>query len=90
MHLLKLIDVEDTPTFKRERLINTAEDTKTILSAAQFLDTETILKKLPFLNPDEVDNILEKIQQEEAERYAQVEQEQEQEQEQEETQEGEA
>ena len=88
LHLLTLIDVEDTPTFKRERLINTAEDTQTILSAAQFLDTETILKKLPFLNPDEVDNILEKVQQEEAERYAQVEQEQEQEQE--ETQEGEA
>lgn len=77
LHLLKLVDVEDTPTFKRERLINTAEDTQVILSAAQFLDIETILKKLPFLNSDEVDSILEKVQQEEAERYAQVEQEQE-------------
>lgn len=77
LHLLELVDVEDTPTFKRERLINTAEDTQVILSAAQYLDIETILKKLPFLDSDEVDSILEKVQQEEAERYAQMEQEQE-------------
>jgi len=67
--LLKLIGVEDSPTFKRSKIINMNEDTQMILSAAQYLDDETILKHLPFLNIDEVDEILEKVDQEETNRF---------------------
>ena len=51
--LLALIGIEDSPTYKRSKIINMAEDTQMVLSAAQYLDDETILKHLPFLNPDE-------------------------------------
>lgn len=67
--LLKLIGVEDSPTFKRSKIINMNEDTQMILSAAQYLDDETILKHLPFLNIDEVDEILKKVDQEEMNRF---------------------
>lgn len=66
--LLSLIGVDDSPTFKRSKVINMSEDTQMILSAAQYLDDETILKHLPFLNIDEVDEILKKVDEEELDR----------------------
>ena len=56
--LLALIGVEDSPTFKRSKIVNIAEDTQIVLSSAQYLDDETILRHLPFLNADEIDKIL--------------------------------
>ena len=70
-NILDLIGIEDSPTFKRTRITNMAEDTQMILSAAQYLDSETILEHLPFLSPDEIDEIMERKQTEEAERFAQ-------------------
>lgn len=67
--LLKLIGIDDIPTFKRSKIINMAEDTQMVLSAAQFLDDETILKHLPFLSPDEIETVLKGITREEANRY---------------------
>lgn len=67
--LLNLIGVDDAPTFKRSKIINMNEDTQMILQAAQYLDDETILKHLPFLNIDEVDEILKKVDQEEMNRF---------------------
>ena len=74
--LLELIGVNDAPTFKRSKIINMAEDTQMILQAAQFLDDETILKHLPFLNIDEISDILIKVDKEEADRYEDEEDEQ--------------
>lgn len=71
--LLKLIGVEDAPTFKRSKIINMTEDTTMVLQAAQYLDDETILKHLPFLSPDEIEGILDRKTEEEAERYEQTE-----------------
>ena len=68
--LLNLIGVDDAPTFKRSKIINMNEDTQMILTAAQYLDDETILKHLPFLNIDEVDEILKKVDEEELDRMA--------------------
>lgn len=67
--ILDLIGIEDSPTFKRSKIVNMQEDTQMILSAAEYLDDETILKHLPFLNIDEVDAILKNITKEEAERF---------------------
>ena len=70
--LLKLIGADDAPTFKRSKIINMQEDTQMILQAAQYLDDETILKHLPFLNIDEVDDIIKKIDEEEVERFEEM------------------
>ena len=58
--ILALNGIEDTPIFKRNRISNEKEQTEMILSAADYLDEETILTKLPFVTIDEVQNILEK------------------------------
>lgn len=70
--ILDLVGIEDSPTFKRTKVTNQAEETQMILSAAQYLDVETILKHLPFLSPDEIEEILERKQAEEQERYEQM------------------
>lgn len=67
--LLKLIGIEDSPSFKRTKVTNMAEETQMVLSAAQYLDDETILKHLPFLSPDEIDTIMLNRKYEETGRY---------------------
>lgn len=69
-HILELIGVQDSPTFKRTRVVNMIEETQMVLSAASYLDSETILKHLPFLSPDEIDEILKNLDKEEADRFA--------------------
>lgn len=69
--ILKLVGIEDSPVFKRTRVTNQAEETQMVLSAAQYLDDETILKHLPFLSPDEIDEIMERRQEEEMARFEQ-------------------
>lgn len=68
--LLALLSIEDTPIFKRSKIVNQSEETTMILSAAQYLDDETILKHLPFLSLDEIDFILDKRVEEEASRVS--------------------
>ena len=58
--ILKLIGIEDTPIFKRNRISNQMEQTQMVLLAANYLDDETVLKKLPFITVDEVPQILAK------------------------------
>lgn len=67
--LLKLVGVDDSPTFKRSKIINSTEDTNMVLASAQYLDSETVLKHLPFLNQDEIGDIMQKRQEEEALRF---------------------
>lgn len=67
--LLDLAGIDDSPTFKRSQIVNMQEETQMILSAAQYLDDETILNHLPFLNIDEVDEILDRVMREESSRY---------------------
>lgn len=66
--ILKLIGIEDTPVFKRNRISNEKEQTDMVLSAAEYLDDETVLSKLPFVTVDEIQSILAKKDQEAAER----------------------
>ena len=53
------------PTFKRNRISNQTEQTEMIISASEYLDRETILKKLPFVTIDEVAGILQNLDREE-------------------------
>lgn len=56
--LLKLIDVEATPLFKRNKISNQKETVDMIMECSNILDEETILNKLPFITTDEVKEIL--------------------------------
>ena len=67
--LLKLAGVEDSPTYHRRKTTNQSEATQMVLSAAQYLDSETVLKHLPFLNIDEIENIMKKKVEEEEQRF---------------------
>jgi hypothetical protein len=68
--LLSLVGKEDSPTYHRRKTTNQPEITNMILASAEYLDDETILKHLPFLNIDEIDEILMRKDEEEADRFA--------------------
>lgn len=51
----------EVPQFQRGRISNQMEQTQMVMMAAQYLDDETIIRKMPFISVDEVDKILEKM-----------------------------
>lgn len=67
--ILALAGIDDDPTFKRSVIVNQSEETNMVLAAAQYLDDETILQKLPFVSTDEIPDILAKKTREEATRF---------------------
>ena len=58
--LLALIGIDDEPSFKWNRIANQLEETQMVLTAANYLDDEAVLKHLPWLTPEEIDEILER------------------------------
>lgn len=52
--ILELMGIDDVPIFHRNKVSNQKEQTETVMLAADHLDEETLLNKLPFLTPDEV------------------------------------
>lgn len=67
--ILNLIGIDDVPLFERQRIVNESELTQQVLASAQYLDDETILRHLPFISTDEIDEILDRNVEEEANRY---------------------
>ena len=70
MDILALQGIEDTPVFTHTRISNTKEQVETVCLEAEYLDDETILRKLPNITPDERAKILERKQREQEERMA--------------------
>ena len=66
--LLALMGIDDGPVFKRSRISNQKEQVDMVVAEAQWLDRETILKKLPNVTPDEVTAILDRLDEEDQER----------------------
>lgn len=62
--ILALMGIDDTPVFKRNRISNQLEQVQIVVAEAQWLDQETILKKLPNISPDEVQAILQRVDEE--------------------------
>ena len=58
-NILALAGLDDEPSFHYNRIVNQTEETNMVISAAAYLGDEWVLKKLPFLTPEEVDTILE-------------------------------
>lgn len=52
LQILELAGIDDKPTYTRNRIINKAEETQTLLMGAQYYDDEYILRKLLTLNGD--------------------------------------
>ena len=56
--LLRLIGIDDTPIFKRNRITNQLEQVQMVMMEAGVLDQETLLSKLPNVTPDEIPDIM--------------------------------
>lgn len=56
--ILDMMGIDDVPVFKRNRVSNQREQTEMVISAAQYLDDQTVLEHLPWISVDEIDNIL--------------------------------
>jgi hypothetical protein len=56
--LFKIVGIEDDPSFTRSKVTNQLEQTQMVLLAANYLDDETILNKLPWLTQEEASEIL--------------------------------
>lgn len=67
--LFEIVGIDDTPSFKRSRIVNQTEQTQMVLMAATYLDDETILNKLPWLTPEEVQEILKRNDAENLDRF---------------------
>lgn len=67
--LLALQGIDDTPIFTRNRISNHKEQVDMVAIEAQWLDDETILRKLPNVTPDEAAEILRKRDAEEFGRF---------------------
>ncbi|MBQ8401616.1 MAG: phage portal protein [Clostridia bacterium] len=59
--ILTLAGIEDEPTYSRSRITNQYEETQMVMLAAAKLDDETLIRKLPFLTPDEQDVVIERM-----------------------------
>lgn len=69
LQLLEIVGIDDMPVYKRSQVVNESEVTTMVLAAAEYLDDETVLRKLPWIAADEVKDILVKRTAEEASRY---------------------
>lgn len=67
--ILELAGIADEPSFNWNRIINHPEQTNMILTAANYLSDECIIKLLPFLTPEQADAEIEKLHAKEIERF---------------------
>ena len=57
--ILELAGIDDEPTFRWNRVVNQNEQTQMVLSASAYLTDDAIIRHLPFLTPEEADDIIE-------------------------------
>lgn len=67
--LLALLEIEDEPSFQWNRIANQMEETQMVMMAAAELDSETILNKLPWITPEEAEEILKRKAAEDLDRF---------------------
>ena len=68
--LLKLMGIEDTPQFKRNRTSNVKETVEALMLVAQFMDRESVLSHVPFITVDEKEALMQRQDAESAARFA--------------------
>ena len=70
--LFALIGIDDTVSFRRSRVINQSEEIQMILSAAEYLDADTVTEQICQIlgMGDKAEEIIRKKQDENTARYA--------------------
>lgn len=68
--LLEIAGLEDEPSFQWNRIANQMEETQMVAMMGEWLDEESVLKHLPWLTPEEVEEILKRKAAEELDRFA--------------------
>lgn len=69
MALFDIVGIEDEPTFTRSKVVNQLEQTQMVMMAADYLDDDTLLSKLPWLTQEEATEVLERRSAAELERF---------------------
>lgn len=67
--ILSLMNIVDTPVFKRNRISNQMETVQMVMMETDYLDDETVLRKLPNVTVDEVTEILNRKNEESVDRF---------------------
>lgn len=69
--ILAVAGIEDTATFTRSQIVNRKEEIETLLTAGEYLDSEYITEKILTLlgDGDKAEDVLQKVQAEEVDRY---------------------
>ena len=57
--ILALAGIDDEPSFHYNKIVNQTEETNMVISAAAYLTEDMVVKKLPFLTPEEAEEVLE-------------------------------
>lgn len=70
--ILALQGIDDVPEFKRNRVSNFKEQVEMVAMEAQWLDQQTILRKLPNISAEEVAAIMRAVDGDDAERFGVV------------------
>ena len=71
--LFDLLGIDDEPVFSWNRIANQTDETNMVMTAANYLDDETLLNHLPWLTPEEVQLVLERRGQADMERLMSIE-----------------
>lgn len=67
--LLGLLNIQDVPSFRWNRIANQTEETQMVMMAYEVLGDELVLKKLPFLTPEEADKRIKDLSAEDVNRF---------------------
>ena len=69
--VLTLLGIDETPTFRRNKVSNDLERMQTLTMAASYLDAETVIRKMPssIVSVDEIDDVLKRVDDENTARY---------------------
>jgi hypothetical protein len=59
--LFQVLEIQDEPMFNRSRIVDQGELTQMVISAAPYLDKQTVVENLPFLAPKEQSRLVEKL-----------------------------
>lgn len=70
--ILDILGIDDTPTYTRSKIVNVQEEIQTVLSAADYLSTDYVTRKILTLlgDIDKADDVIAQAQGEELSRFA--------------------
>lgn len=70
--IIEMMGIDDVPIFHRNRVSNQKEQTEMVMLAADKLDKQTILEKLPWISVDEIDDVMARSDGEETSRFENI------------------